>query len=181
MASDDFSATNNPLAAPWASVTGFTQLQSTGGACRRITGEGLMVYSTSSVQHSEVVIGASSSAEDGGPALFSTTGNGYHVSNIDGTNIDIVKYTGGSFSDVSSAAGTYGPGDTVALYFDGNDVVVTKNAAEARRWTDSTHRTNLKPGVFNGNADMEIASWTDGATAGTPLAVFMNQYRLRRT
>src|SRR6188508_62779 len=177
MTSDAFTATNNPLPSPWASVTGFNAFESMGGAAFPTANPAAMVY-TGSQPYSEVVFLASddaSSSADGGPALLTTGGSGYVAAGVAG-EIYIVKWTSGvEVSDNGGTGTNYVDGDRVAMYFDGNDVVISKNGVEATRWTDSTHRASILSGMYSNTVQPVHAYWSDTAFVAPDTDITVDQ------
>lgn len=176
MATDDFSATNNPLASPWVAVTAMNAIQSTGGEARAVTNNGAMVYGSSTELYSEVVMSdreGGGGADDNGPGLWDpATGNGYFAV-ITGA-VFLIRYSAGAYDADSNTPGTAVNGDRLAIYVDGNDVVVAQNDVEIlRRVNDTAYRAGVQPGLYCNNANGGLDDWTDGVVVADSGVTFI--------
>lgn len=166
MAADSFTATNNPLAPPWAAVANFGAVESTGGEARKAgVGACAMVYSTSNELYSEVAMSdreGGGGADDNGAALLDpATGNGY-IAVITGA-VFLIRVAAGAYDTDSNTAGTAVNGDRLAIFVDGDDVVVEQNGVEIlRRVGDTAYRAGLQPALYTNNANGALDDWTDG-------------------
>lgn len=178
MASDNFAATNNPLASPWVAGGGaFGAMESSGGVtfCSTHDVISAMVYGSSSVQSSQIKI-AARVAGFAGPCLVDpATGNGYVAhTDSDGTDLIIIRYAAGVFA-ADSGVTTFATAvnDTLRLYFDGTNVKLDVNGTLRVTWADNTYRTGCKPGVQGENEGDHLDDWTDGA-AEAPANVYVS-------
>jgi hypothetical protein len=179
MATDNFAAANNPLAAPWTTPANFGAMLSSGGVASAVDDATLAgaIYSTSSETFAEVVRPVSAGdGWKGGPALLDSSGNGYAARmNAPGFAAQIILWTAGAFADIESAGNTGADSDVIAIYIDGDDVVMDLNGVEAVRWTDTTYRTGLKPGIWAEDSSAVLDDWTDGAEEGGETLPMMGQ------
>lgn len=177
MATFNFTTDENPLTSPWLSVGAFPLPQATSGAAAAVTGgaEHFARYGDSSETYSEVTISAAG-GRDGGPCLHLTSGgDGYVCTNYDSSAIYIFRLTGGSFAGpLAQAAGAYQNGDKIAIYRDGNDIVVSVNGSEHARASNETTHTGGNPGFFVYDADIRLDDWTDGADAPPVVSTINN-------
>lgn len=173
MASDDFSATNSPLAAPWTSFGGsFAGLRSVSGGCRNAAGsdgDAGAYYSTSSAGSSQ--IDYISGTTDGGPALHMGTGpDGYVVTAYDGLIVYAFRLDDGAYSsELGHATGAYVTTQPVKMRRSGNNLITSLNAVDLLTVTDTTY-TGGSPGIFAYAGNFIVDNWTDGVAADTLFA-----------
>jgi hypothetical protein len=170
MASDNFNRANeNPLASPWSVFGSIGNLRLVSNAVQTVgaSSDAGSIYTSSSVALSQCSISAVG-GRDGGPAIhMNAAGNRcYFVTNYSGTTLHLFRLSGlGGYNEIATASGAYAVSDVVRIYRDGNDVVVTVNAVEKLRATDTTY-TDGSPGLFIYSDDLILDDWTDGAGGG---------------
>ncbi len=170
MASDDFSATNSPLAAPWTSWGGsFGGMRSVSGGCRNVAGtdtDSAAYYSSSTASSSQ--IDYVSGTTDGGPALHMAVGpDGYLDTAYNGTEVFTFRVDDGSVSsELGHATGVYVTTQPVKLRRSGNNLITSLNAVDLLTVTDTTY-TGGSPGVFATSGNFIMDNWTDGVAADT--------------
>lgn len=174
MASDDFSATNSPLASPWTSFGGsFGGLRSVSGGVRNVAGSDTDAgawYSSSSATSSQMDY--VSGTTDGGPALHMGTGpDGYVITAYDGAIIYAFRLDDGSYSsELGHATGVYVAGQPTKLRRSGGNLITSVNAVDKLTVTDSTY-TGGSPGIFSYAGNLIQDNWTDGASSSYTLAM----------
>lgn len=170
MASDTFTATNNPLAAPWTNAFG-NNLKSTGGEAVVVTAssDSCMRYSGAAMR-SECTIGTVGD-RDGGPALISSSGNGYISTNYDAGLIHIFLVNSGAIGSElgTGSAVAYAANDVITMRRSGGNVIVDVNGSPNVTVADSTYTTSLEGAVFLFGT-VGITAWSDGAAGGAAAA-----------
>ena len=181
MASDNFAATNNPLASPWTSFGGsFGGLKSASGGCSNAAGsdgDAGAYYSSSSSSSSQVDY--VSGTMDGGPALNMGTGpDGYVVTAYDGAITYAFRLDDGAYSsELGHATGAYVSGQPVKMRRSGNDLITSLNGSDILTVTDATYTTG-SPGIFAYAGNLVFDNWTDGVSSGYTLTASQGSYAL---
>lgn len=173
MATEDFSATNSPLAAPWTSFGGsFAGLRSVSGGCRNVAGsdgDAGAYYSSSNSSSSQVEY--VSGTMDGGPAINMGTGpDGYVVTAYDGAITYAFRLDDGAYSaELGHGTGAYVAGQPIKMRRSGNNLITSLNGSDILTVTDATY-TGGSPGIFAYAGNLIFDNWTDGLAADTLFA-----------
>lgn len=176
MASDDFSATNSPLASPWTGFGGsFGGMRSVSGGCRNVAGsdgDAGAYYSSSSATESQVDY--VSGTTDGGPALHMGPGpDGYVDTAYDGAIIYAFRLDDGSYSsELGHATGVYVAGQPVKKRRSGSNLITSVSGVDILTVTDNTY-TGGSPGIFGYAGNFIVDNWTDNA-GGTAYSLTMD-------
>lgn len=169
MASDNFNRANaNPCDGSWAHISLSGSIALASNAVVHASGGGSdagMRHTSSAVAFAQVRV-LTLNDGDGGPALYTTTGNnGYMLTRYDGANYYLYRIDGGSLSFMTSNTAAGASGDDWTLERSGNDVVAKRNGTEVARATDTTY-TSVFGGVFI-YGTIVLDDFTDGASSGS--------------
>jgi hypothetical protein len=174
MASDNFNRANeDPLASPWASLSGFSNLRVVSnqvGNSSGTDGSSAMRYSTSSVTDSTITIATTGGGNtDAGPAIcLDASGNGYCFLNSANFQLYIFELPG--FGTAANVGGSnFAANDVVRLRRSGNDVIGSVNGVDVITATNNTNFTSGNPGIFMYHGAARFDDWTDGAAGGATI------------